>query len=111
MPEYAALIIAYRRPDLIEKVLGGLAALFDPRLSAWVNRETTPPSYDAYVEFVAGQEAYWADNGPEALPSLHEPSELPESYTRIRENENPGRLGKGPLLQLRPLPMLKVVRQ
>src|SRR5712692_3552378 len=52
-----------------------------------------------------------AHHGPEALPGFHESSELPESYTCIREDENPGRLGKGPLLKLRPRARLKVVRQ
>src|SRR6266581_6100976 len=52
-----------------------------------------------------------AHYGTEALPGFHESSELPESDPCIHEDENPGRLGKGPLLKLSPLPMLKVVRQ
>src|SRR6266699_6996620 len=39
-----------------------------------------------------------AHHRSEALASLHKPPELPETYTCIRENENPGSLGKGPLL-------------
>src|SRR5450755_528158 len=50
-----------------------------------------------------------AHHGPEALAGFYESSELPESYPCIREDENPGRLGKRSLLQLRPLAMLKIV--
>src|SRR5450759_1481359 len=52
-----------------------------------------------------------AHHGTEALPGFHESSELPESDSCIREDERPGSFGKGSLLQLRPLPMLEVVRQ
>ena len=72
---------------LRQGTMGGLAALFDPRLSAWVNRETTPPSYDAYVEFVAGQEAYWADNGPEALRRFERVRALDSSFVTARTFE------------------------
>lgn len=43
--------------QLGERVMGALATIENPRLNEWAARGGTPPSYDAYREFVDGVEA------------------------------------------------------
>jgi DNA-binding SARP family transcriptional activator/TolB-like protein len=40
--------------ELRERVVGLLAARFDPRLASWASTAVSPPRYDAYLAFVAG---------------------------------------------------------
>jgi tetratricopeptide (TPR) repeat protein len=69
---------------LRQATMAGLAAVFDPRLSTWVDRATAPPSYEAYVEFVAGQDAFWADNRPEAIRHFARARSLDTSFVTAR---------------------------
>jgi len=39
---------------LREHITGALAVLYNPRLSAWIERTTAPPTYAAYEEFITG---------------------------------------------------------
>ena len=69
---------------LRQATMAGLATLFDPRLSEWVNRAAPPPSYDAYVEFVTGQDAFWGYNGPEAIRHFARARSLDTSFVTAR---------------------------
>lgn len=44
--------------QLASRVMGALATIEDPRLAEWAGRGGTPPSYDAYREFIDGLEAH-----------------------------------------------------
>ncbi|HUF49564.1 MAG TPA: hypothetical protein VMN60_01945 [Longimicrobiales bacterium] len=39
-----------------QAVMGAMAAMLDPKFTAWSQLTSTPPRYDAYFEFIAGLE-------------------------------------------------------
>ena len=47
---------------LRQRVTGSLAAVLDPRLADLAGSTSEPPSYDAYREFLAGDELFYSDD-------------------------------------------------
>ena len=44
---------------LQQQVMGAMATILDPRFKSWTTTATSPPRFEAYKEYVAGQLAYW----------------------------------------------------
>src|SRR5206468_1302866 len=59
-------------------------ALGHSRRAAGPPRSSPQPSYDAYVEFVSGQDAFWGYNGPEAIRHSARARSLDTSFVTAR---------------------------
>ena len=42
------------------QVMGAMAAVLDPRFTAWTSKSPRPPNFRAYESYIAGQSAYWS---------------------------------------------------
>ena len=66
-----------------QRTVGGLASVVDPRLASWVRVASTPPTYDAYREFVAGQ-SIWGSDHRQALVHFRRAAELDSTFYAAR---------------------------
>ena len=64
---------------LRQRVVGGLAVLVDSSLGPYASRSMTMPSYDAYREFLQGEQLYYADE-PAAAEHYARAAALDSSY-------------------------------
>ena len=64
-----------------ERVAAGLAAVLDPKLGEWTSLASQPPSYEAYLAFAAGADAWERFDGREALRDLYRAASLDSTYT------------------------------
>ena len=72
--------------DLVrQRTLGALATRFSPALASQIAGMSRPPSYDAYQQLVAGMDAFFAQNLPEARERFTRASVLDTSnvYARL----------------------------
>jgi predicted Ser/Thr protein kinase/tetratricopeptide (TPR) repeat protein len=67
--------------QLRREVMGVLAARSDPRMRSLQVHLLTPPSYDAYREFVAGVDRFIAREWREAIPHFTQAAELDSTFS------------------------------
>jgi TolB-like protein len=68
--------------QLLQKVMGAIAALGDPRLQASATSATELPGYEAYTEYIAGIELAVRSKGEEAYPHLVRAAQLDSSFVQ-----------------------------
>ncbi len=78
-PVRAPLIAVDR---LREHVTGALALLYNPRLSDWIQRATSPPTYAAYQEFVTGLDLHGRGEKREAIAHYLRATALDTTYVQ-----------------------------
>ncbi|MFQ5550822.1 MAG: hypothetical protein ACE5FJ_06255, partial [Gemmatimonadales bacterium] len=66
--------------ELRQRVMGALASQLDQRFGVWTTTGLSPPSYEAYREFVAGQVAFQRLDIAAALPHYYRAAELDPSF-------------------------------
>jgi len=63
------------------RVAAGLATVLDPKLGEWTSLASQPPSYEAYLAFAAGVDAWERFDGREALRDFYRAASLDSTYT------------------------------
>ena len=66
--------------ELRQRLASALGTLLDPRSSVIDRASLTPPRYDAYLQFVAGQEVYWRGDWESALPYFRRAATLDTGF-------------------------------
>ena len=65
---------------LRQRLMASFAAAFGPGFEAW-QAQSIPPSFEAYQEILAGDEAHWHLNFAEAVKHYRRAAEMDSSYT------------------------------
>jgi tetratricopeptide (TPR) repeat protein/TolB-like protein len=65
---------------LRQRIMAGLATLIDPRFTSFIAGDASPPTFAAYQQFVAGQDAFWHGDFNEAIPRFDKAAELDSSF-------------------------------
>ncbi len=68
---------------LRQRVMAGFAVAVNPGFAPWQNR-TAPPTYDAYLEVMAADEAGWSFEWSQALDHLRRAASLDSTYVGAR---------------------------
>ena len=66
--------------ELRQRVASALGSLVDPRGAALNSPALTPPLYDAYEQFVSGQDVYWRGDWEASLPHFRRAVALDTSF-------------------------------
>ena len=65
---------------LRQGIMAGLATLIDPRFTNFIAGDASPPTFAAYQQFVAGQDAFWHGDFNEAISRFGWAAELDSSF-------------------------------
>ncbi len=65
---------------LRQRIMAGLATLIDPRFTNFITADASPPTFAAYQQFVAGQDAFWHGDFKEASSRFAWAAELDSSF-------------------------------
>ena len=65
---------------LRQRIMAGLATLIDPRFTTFIAGDASPPTFAAYQQFVAGQDAFWHGDFNEAISRFGWAAELDSSF-------------------------------